>query len=520
MQTVSLIIFGDELESALTAVSAAQTLGRADAALQIKLVRRSTGLLGGLSTRGGLSYMDITPGLIPPLMQAFFKRVGFRRVALEPVRAARVLQEMLDEAGVQVLSGVEIDQVRCTEAGDYQFESSQGPLMATHWIDTTPDADIARLAGVPYLIGLGGVLGEAQNFLGVSPVFTVEHVSAEAFRAFEAKLRQRPDLPTLLTEALPYHDPALRAEFVTRPVFTNEGMDNDPDKQDYLDVLNPVIGICYHVWKGNTAASYVDAPIVIDGFNIALLPDGCMGLNGLVARLSGDAEAVFEDLLAYSQGAPAPDFLIAELQRFEQFLREAGGFKNATVIPPEELYVRQTITLLAKDNMTAEKAIRGGVTPERAIGTYSYWLDLRGTQLETFYPGEQLPKPVFNVGLDVALPLVPALPNMAFVSRSAGYSPIGQGVGRIVQHNAMLGEAMGIAAALSIISGESLDTVCDLQVGQIKAILDQRNGTPIELTGTPVWTEAKIQASKLLAADKKAIMHLREQVTLTTFPAL
>lgn len=506
---MGLLVLGDELESVLTAVSAVML------DVPVTLARRSTGLLGGLSTRGGLCYMDITPNCIPPLMRQFFNRIDFRRIALEPVRAAKALEEMLAETGVTVVSGIQPEVLHFdAKTNAYTLPGVENNQAFSHVIDTTPDADASRALGVPAIEGLGGLFGPNQNFLGISPVFQVSGVDWQAFRAFEEKLRQHPELFLWLEAALPYLDTSQRQELLKRPTFIAE----NPEELDYLDVLNQAIGVYYHVWRGRKPEDYPNAPIAIDGFNIALLPDGhnctAMSLNGLVARLLQN-DKTLQELLAYSHGKTCPDFLIEELKAFERFLKEIGGFKEATVHVPEELYVRQTYTLLAKQNMTASMALQGGVSKEKAIGTYSYWLDLRGAELWKAYPGEHLPKPVFNVGLDVALPVVPFLENFAFVSRSAGYSPIGQGTGRIVQHNSMLGEAVGIAAALSILTETPLSTVAESHIPQIKAILDSRNGSPIPIEGKATLDADSIRQSKLLQADEAAITQLRESATLS-----
>ena len=498
---VDVLVVGDEVESILTAVSAAR------AGVKVALSRRSTGRYGGLSVRGGLSYMDITPDYVTGLFSEFLKRVGLIRVALNPDQAHHVLADLLSEAGVEVFSGVET----CIELDAQGFpqqavlQGAQATIYLTPnvVIDATPDADIARALGVPYLIGLGNVLGPEQNFLGVSPVFRITGVSVPELRAFEAHLRLQPNLENILKDALPYHPEALRAEYMTRPTYA-------PEDMDYLDILNPVIGIDYHIWRHGDAASYPEADIHIDGANISRLKDGSLGWNGLVAKASA-LDLDFEDLIAMSQGGPIPEILLEEMRYFERYLCERAGFTGAQVIPPEEMYVRQTLTLLAKDNMTARKAIEGGVPAEKAIGTFSYWLDLRGTQLWRIFPGEELPKPVFNVGLDVTLPLSPNLQNIAFIGRSAGYSPIGQGAGRIVQHNALLGEGLGVAAALTVLSQVPLAEIVDSAMPQIQEILKTRRGGQLELSGHCTGSPDYLTTSKLLQADEEAVRNLRAQ---------
>jgi len=509
------LVVGDEVESVITAVSAAR------AGVKVILARRSLGPLGGLSVRGGLSYMDVTVECLTGIFHEFYQRAGVVRIALNPERAHLVLYQMLTEAGVEVVSGVE-PQVLLDNTGSPDLvelkRTHQHPeaddaasvfLSPKVLIDATPDADVARALGVPYLKGLGDLLGEDQNFLGVSPVFRITGVPEAGLRAFEARIRQNPNLPGILEKALPYHPQSLRDEYVTRPTFA-------PPDQDYLDILNPVIGIDYHIWRHGTPSSYSTAPIAIDGGNISRLSDGSLGFNGLVARadaLGLEPDAIFEGLIALSQGGPTPACLLEEMRHFETYLREMGGFLEAVVVPPAELYVRQTLTLLSRQNMTAQQAIEGGVSRDKAVGTFSYWLDLRGAQLWKRYPGEELPKPVFNVGLDVALPLSPAIRNFAFIGRSAGYSPIGQGTGRIVQHNSMLGEGVGVAAALAALSGSSLTEIADTAMPQIQAILAQRRNGTLTLTGHSTWTPEQVQASELLRQDAAAVDQLRESAT-------
>jgi hypothetical protein len=497
------LVIGDEVESILTAVSAAR------AGAKTILARRSASRLGGLSVRGGLSYMDITPEFVTGLFQEFLTRTGLVRVALNPDRADAVLMEMLREANIHVISGVdvsmELDAKGFPSIACLSNKERVWVIEPAVVIDATPDADIARLLGIPYLLGLGGVLGEEQNFLGVSPVFRITDVPVEDLQAFEATLRANLELSHILEQALPYHDPALRAEYITRPTYA-------PPEMDYLDILNPVIGIDYHIWRHGDAASYAEAGIFIDGANISRLADGSLGFNGLIAKASA-LELDFDDLLALSQDGPIPEELLEEMAWFERYLQERGGFAQAKVIPPESMYVRQTVTLLTRDNMTARKTIEGGVTPEKAVGTFSYWLDLRGTQLWKLFPGEHLPKPVFNVGLDVALPLVPALQNVGFVSRSAGYSPIGQGTGRIVQHNAMLGEGLGIAAALAALSHTTLQEIVETAMPQVQAILKHRRGGILDFSGHATGTPEQLAASALLHKDEQAIERLRAEAT-------
>lgn len=511
----NVLIVGDEVESVLTAVSAA----RAGAA--VCLARRSVGRLGGLSVRGGLSYMDITWDCVTGLFEEFLRRAGVVRVALNPDRADAVLAQMLTESGVQTFSGVEADIspntdgfpdkatlrpiVRAT-GGDTCELPSEIRLDPRVVVDATPDAELARALGVPFITGLGKIFGETQNFLGVSPVFRLAGVSVAALRAFEQSLREQPGLERLLEQALPWHSPELRTEYIARPTFA-------PEELDYLDILNPVIGIDYHRWRHGETMPYWNAAMLIDGANISRLADGTLGFNGLVA----DPHALnlkLEDLLTLSRGGAIPEPLRREMTLVERYLRERGGLAEATVIPPEEMYVRQTVTLKARSNMTARKALEGGVPAKKAVGVFSYWLDLRGVTLGQYFPGEHLPKPLFNVGLDVALPPETSrLENLAFIGRSAGYSPIGQGAGRIVQHNALLGEAVGVAAALVALEGGSLAARAEKDLPRIQTILKERRGGILQCDGRLTDSPEHLATSELLRHDAEIVENVAAKRT-------
>jgi FAD dependent oxidoreductase len=507
---VDVLVYGDEVESILTAVSAARQ------GAKVALVRRSTGRLGGLSVRGGLSYMDITPDFICGIFAEFLQRCGVVRIALNPERAASVLQSMLEESEVALHSGYSVGgcfpptvNPSSAKGNENNFAKTKVDFKHTKnnehlecrtsvFIDATPDADVARQLGVPYIEGLGGLLGSDRNFLGVSPVFRIQGVSVAEMQAFESDIRANPELPQILKAALPYHPDQLLSDYVTRPTFA-------PDDMDYLDVLNPVIGIDYHIWRHGNAETYQQALMAIDGGNISRLADGSLGFNGLVVTAKG-LDLDFNSLVTLSQDGEIPQALLDEMQHFQRYLREKAGFKHAEVIPPESLYIRQTLTLISHRNMTAKRMLSGGAEPEKAIGTFSYWLDLRGIPFWQAFPGEpELAKPVFNLEAGVAYSDKTGLENFAFVSRSAGYSPIGQGAGRIIQHNSLLGEAIGIAAALSCQSKRSLRDQLEAHLIEVQFILQVVRDGNCPLSGCATLSDAQLTESQLLERDEQIV---------------
>lgn len=332
-------------------------------------------------------------------------------------------------------------------------------------------------------------------------MFQTQGVDREGLIAFEASLRQSPRAADYLAAGLPHLTPIQREELLVRPVVS-------PPDDDYIDILNPLIGVAFHVWRGAAASDYPQAEIAVDGFNIARLPNETLGFNGLVMRGRD-----LDSLLRYSRGEGRwPQGLQEALQDFERFLQDAGGFRRARVLAPQALYVRQTLNIQSRRMMTAGQALGGGVEAEDAIGAYSYWLDLRGITLAAHYPGESLAKPLFNVGLGPALALLPGGPmagdgRFAVVGRSAGYSPLGQGAGRIIQHNALLGEAVGIAAGMMARTRARLSEAIP---GEIRAVMTARGMPPAK--GRAVEDAEVIAQSALLQADAEVTARLQAGV--------
>jgi len=273
----SVIIIGDELEACVTAC----VLGWHG--VKVTLLRRSKSLLGGLSTRGGLSYMDLTPDFIPPMMQVILNDAGLKRVALHAETADAVLKKRLSQAGVNIVSGIQALSPlleKATRITGIQDANTKTIYTADFYIDATPDATTARQTGVPSLLGLGGVFGDddAVNALGVSPVFRVDGLDYRILQIAEEGLRHRSDMPDLLARHMPWLSEDERHALIERPTYA-------PEESDYLDILNNVIGVAYHHWRYGDSVAYESAPFWVDGFNIARLSDGSLGFNGLITRM-------------------------------------------------------------------------------------------------------------------------------------------------------------------------------------------------------------------------------------------
>ncbi len=435
----SVIIIGDELEACVTAC----VLGWHG--VDVTILRRSNSLLGGLSTRGGLSYMDLTPDFIPPMMQVTLNDTGLKRVALHAETTDAVLKQQLAQAGVNIVSGVEAHALADnTSLLGIQDVHTKTTYTADFYIDATPDATVARQAGVPSLLGLGGVFGDddALNALGVSPVFRVAGLDYRILQTAEEALRHRADMLDLLARHMPWLNENERHALIERPTYA-------PEDSDYLDILNNVIGVAYHQWRYGGSVAYESAPFWVDGFNIARLNDGTLGFNGLITRMP-----LAEQVKASEEGQAPTVTMLAEMLAFVDFLKEITQVDELHLLPPEEIYIRQTYLLEAQQTITGRDLFLGGVDASESVGTFSYWLDFRGVHPWKAYPDlHPLPKPVFNVGLKPHFPK--HISNLAFVGRSSGFSPLSQGACRIVQYGCIVGEALAHAIALGLKMGVS-----------------------------------------------------------------
>ncbi|MFM7468472.1 MAG: FAD-dependent oxidoreductase [Vampirovibrionales bacterium] len=486
----ALVILGDELESMMLALSYAMQCQEAHASQpsassqeglqpsRILLIRplQEPGLpLGGLSTRGGLSYMDLTLECLPPMMGWLLQQTPWKRVALYPEALHTLCERLLRayEVEIQCVSPEQLLTWRLLEpkASDTTAQkTSQGlsclchdgkTLTATYWVDTTPDGLWLEAQGVPCVTGLGNLWGEGieKNALGLSPMPTFHGLTTHQLITWEHAMREhhQDTLPALLDAAFPFHPASYKKAYLTRPCFA-------PEEADYIDLLNPSIGVLWHQWQQTQGIlphtlSYREAPWWVDGGNIARLgasPYGGEKLawNGIVLKAQSLQEG-YE--LSSGRIRQIPQRFYDAVQHFQTFITATYTMLfgecptlHATLAP--QPYVRNSVLYPAEVTVTGEHLFNGGVSTEEAIGWFSYWLDFRGIDLWEHLALQEAPqKPAFRVGLKQTRPL--GFPewcqaHVRAVSRAVGASPLGQSVCRIVQHQCLLAEALGIELAL------------------------------------------------------------------------
>ncbi len=417
-----LLVVGNETEACLSAVAAAR------AGARTALVIPPQAMLGGLLTEDGLSFVDrdsrhlIPPGESPHdgLFGQFLARADVKLVALEPDTGARALGEMLDASGVTVIRSdwqgvvLEGDRLRALVLANGEA------LGARHFLDATPDGDLAEAAGVRFTFGFHeyGI----PKMLGISPLPIVKGVSPERIVETCRQLAEVPELEALRMQVFGER----------RFLELDHGI-------DYVLVGPPHLGLAYQRWReaqGITTPYRFEA----DGFNVAVIAPDTTSWNGLM-YFSEDTDTL---LRLSREGADA--VFKEEARRFERFLQSELGWTDARVELPWGVYVRQTRHALTVRRRLTLEAIARADAPDRIgtdrVGSFCYYPDFRG------FHAPKLPGPL-TAPILMASGLASNVINLGIASRAGGYTPFAHSLCRLVQYNATLGTALGVSAAMA-----------------------------------------------------------------------
>ncbi len=412
-----LLVVGNETEACLSAVAAAR------AGARTCLLIAPQAMLGGLLTEDGLSFVDrdarhLTPPAESPhdgLFGQFLARAGVPLVALEPLAGADTLADMLAEAGVTLIradwSAVvpEGNRLRALTLATGETLSSR------HFLDATPDGDLAEAAGMRFTSGFREY--GLKKTLGISPLPVVKGVSPARILETCELLARNPEL-----------------EALRRRIFGERRFLELDHGADYVLIGPPHLGLAYQLWR-ETEGIPTPYRFEADGFNVAVTGADQTSWNGLM-YFSDDAET----LLRLSREG-ADTVFQAEALHFERFLRSALGWTEARVELPWGVYVRQTRHALeTRCRLTLEAIARADVPDP--LGTFCYYADFRG------FHAPKLPGPLIApILLDTGL--AANVLNLGIASRAGGYTPFAHSLCRLVQYNATLGTALGVAASMA-----------------------------------------------------------------------
>lgn len=481
------ICFGDEVPGILAIVTAAREYRRRTNQFPRSLLMfkgNSQEGVGGHLVRGRLAYLDRSSipygirqqfklddfGDPPAVYKEFISRVGVAKVSLDPVRANTVLRQMLSEAGVDILSRVEIDSLVMDGSRIAGIKLKRGEVyLGKQFIDCTVNAELAQAAGVKKASGYTS-LGLPESELSVTLVFETEGLSTSQLRAAEDSYLRRLTNPNdgeaqRWLDIAAGFDPAYKQKIIRDLYFDDGRLKRMDIGVDYVDVYSEALPIAYHSFRG-TKMDLAETGTILDNPNIAILPGtNRLSWNGLLFYVTA-AEA---EALARNNAKPTPKML-EEMKAVEQWVKSLGA---TSVKPASELYIRHAGNVIgAVQPLTGAQMMAGGVYSYEALGSFGYAFDARGginglekRIVEVGAPQAKFKAPLFNVGMRHAL--LKNVPNLAVLGPASGFEGAASTAGRIVEFNVAVGQGIGIAACLALLTNRELNSFSNIEIRNV-----------------------------------------------------
>lgn len=483
------ICFGDEVPGILALVSAAREYRRRTNRFPKSLLMfkaSSQNGVGGHLVRGGLAYLDRSSvpltvrqqfglgdfGDPSAIYSEFLTRVGVRKVALDPARANLILRQMLSEAGVDILSQVDLDSVIFDGRRIAGVKLKRGEsYLAQQWIDCTVNAELAQVAGVRKFPGYAN-LGLPNSELAVTLVFETEGLSPASLRSTEDAYLRRFTNPND-REAQGWidiaagHDPVFRQQIIRDFYFSDGRLKRMDIGTDYIDVYSEALSIAYHAFRG-TQMDLLTSRTLLDNANVAILGgNNRLSWNCLLFFVTAqEAEA-----LARNNAKPTAAML-TEMSFVERWYKSLGATR---VKPALELYIRHAGNITgAVLPLPGAQMMAGGVTASEALGSFGYAFDARGgidglqeRAVTLGAPNLHFKTPLFNIGIRHSL--LKDIPNLAVLGPATGFDGNASTAGRIVEYNVAVGQAIGIAACLALLTNRALNSFTNREIRDVLA---------------------------------------------------
>jgi hypothetical protein len=511
-----IIGFGDEVPGVLALICAAREYRRRTAKYpRVLLMSKGSKYegVGGHLVRGGLAYLDrsqITSelraslnldlfGAPPAIYKEFLQRAGVTSIALDPRQADAALRKMMQEAGVALIREVEIKSVLKDGTRIVGIEIARGE---TYWgqqfIDSTVNAELAQAAGVNKLKGFE-TFGLPESELPVTLVFETQGITPRSLYQTELIYLQRfTNLADAQAQEYLMHAAGFDRQLAERlrkdMVDTKGHLKRMWIGADHIDICAPALSAAYHSFRGKKLSLH-ESGVILDKGNIAILPGGRLSWNAALFAVTGsEAEA-----LARRSAKPTPKML-EEMGLIAKWMQSIGA---TAVTPALELYIRHAGNVTGVvEPLSGAMMLRGGVPPQVALGTFSYHFDVRGgipgiglRAIEKGFSSVSFhDPPIFNIGIRHAV--LKNVPNLAVVSPASGFEGYASAAGRIVEFNVAVGQGLGIAAIIALLSGRNLADITDLE---IRNVLVETGQLP------RIFGIAKVDAASRLYAFESSI---------------
>lgn len=481
-----IIGFGDEVPGVLALIAAAREYRRRTnnypRVLLMSKANAGEGI-GGHLVRGGLSYLDRsqidrhlqtslhldTFGAPPALYREFLQKAGVSAIALDPQKADFALKQMLREAGVAILSDVQIESAISQGENLTGIITARGEkYTAKQFIDSTVNAELAQAAGATKENGFA-TFGLPESELPVTLVFQTQGLSIKRLKEIEFAYLKRFTNPADI-EAQHFLKAAAGFDEELTETLRQELVDSRGHLKtmwvgkDYIDIRCNALSIAYHSFRGKKLSLY-DSGAILDRGNIAILSGDRLSWNALMFAVTG-SEA---ETLANNGAKPTPEML-TEMAFVEKWFKSIGA---KSVTPAAELYIRHAGNVTeVVEPLSGYQMLAGGVDQEEALGTFAYHFDVRGgipgigdKAKANGFVSTMFSKPIFNIGIHHAQ--LKEVPNLAVVSPASGFEGFASAAGRIVEFNAAVGQGLGIAAAIAVTSNRTLAEISNAEVRQV-----------------------------------------------------
>jgi len=395
-QKFDVIVVGGEPEGVAAAVSAARN------GAKTLLIEHREGL-GGLLTFGMLNFLDIDHEMQGEVANAgvfkeWHQMVG-GRVTFDIETAKKAFLKLVqDEPNLSLLLGTKLTQPilegKSIIGVEVQDDTGKHTYYAKRFIDSTQNADLAALAGVPYFIG--------NQDIGISQK---------------------------MSTTLMIHLKGVDWDKVLATAYTRK--------------FGPARANVTAAWGfGQLLTAYKPSQpdVRLRGLNMVRSSDNTIYINALqIFGIDGLDSSSLEK--AKEKGRKETEHIV-------QFLRkEFPGFERAEIASfPTELYVRETRHVLAEYQLPISDVWENKDHWDR-IGFGSYPVDIQATSTQN--TGYVLTDPIqYAIPFRSLVPL--EIDDLLVASKAAGYSSLAAGSARVVPTGMTAAEAAGVAAALSI----------------------------------------------------------------------
>lgn len=490
-RTYDIIGYGDEVPGIMAMVAAAREFRRRTSRSPRVLLMSKGPInkgLGGHLVRGRLAYLDRsqvprplrqqlrlpTFGDPPTLYNELLQKTGVRTIALDPEKANDALTQLCSQAGVALLSNVNIETVLKSGNRIDGIRLRRGELYrAQQFIDSTVHAELAQAAGAAFAPGFSN-LGLPDSELSVTLVFETRGLSTSKLKHLEELYLKRFTDPTDQDAQSWLHmaagsDNAFADQLRQRLVDRN-GIRRMFEGDDYIDVRSPALSIAYHAFR-ETTFSISQSGSLFDQGNIAKFSGDRLIWNALLFDVNAS------EALALAQNNAQPTAkMLEEMDFVERWFKSLGA---TAVIPADELYIRHAGNIQNPvEVLTGTQMLRGGVPESEGLGTFGYHFDIRGgikglernANLEGFF-NLHFEKPLFNMGIRHAI--LRDVPNLAVISPASGFEGLAASAGRIVEHNVGVGQGVGIAAVIAVLNQRDLADISNREVQQVMKLTQQ-----------------------------------------------